>query len=154
MKKIIALIFVGLQLWNSNAFAIENNIPPSVSFSSKYRSVEYLFTHRAEKEAEFDGSNYSFAIQEVGWELISAIGRACSSVKNIEAIYIDRINFKGRHSFVVLGILADQKYHTLRSKLPMSDRAVEELLQALKREKVSVVQLNGSKAVELLISSN
>lgn len=122
-----------------------------IAYSTKFRSVDYLFTDRAEKQAVADGANYDFAIREVGWDLISAVGRACSSVKNIQAIFIDRINFKERHSFVVRGVMADLKFLKLDGAL--ANETLKELVQALEREHVSVVQLAETNGVELLISN-
>lgn len=132
--------------------AAESSQAPHVAFSSKYRNVDYLFTDRAEIEAIADGANYDFAIREVGWDLISAVGRACSSVKNIQAIFIDRINFKERHSLIVLGVLADLQFLSLNIDEALSNATLKELIDAFEREHVSVIRLAQATGVELSIS--
>lgn len=126
---------------------------PRVAFSSKFRSVDYFFTDRAETEAIADGANYDVAIREVGWDLISAVGRACSSVKNIQAIFIDRINFKERHSFVVRGVLADLEFLAFNIDSALPNNTLKELISAFEREHVSVIRLAEASSVELLISN-
>ena len=132
--------------------AAETAKAPHVAFSSKYRSVDYLFTDRAEVEAIADGANYDVAIREVGWDLLSAVGRACNSVKNIQAIFIDRINFKDRHSLVVLGVLADLQFLSLNIDEALSNSTLLELLNAFEREHVSILRLAEASGVELSIS--
>ena len=136
-----------------NVLAGEANKTPHVAFSSKFRSVDYFFTDRAELEAIADGANYDFAIREVGWELISAVGRACSSVKNIQAIFIDRINFKDRLSFVVLGVLADLEFLAFNIDGAISNATLKELISAFEREHVSVIRVAEASSVELLIAN-
>ncbi len=126
---------------------------PHVAFSSKYRNVDYLFTDHAESAAIADGANYDLAIREVGWDLISAVGRACSSVKNIQAIFIDRINFKDRHSFIVLGVLSDLQYLSLNIDETLSNATLKELMTAFEREHVSVIRLAEAAGVELSMSN-
>lgn len=153
MKRLatIALMFSCLFVAGSPV-AGEISNTPHVAFSSKFRGVDYLFTDRAEREAIADGANYDLAVKEVGWDLISAVGRACNSVKNIQAIFIDRINFKERHSFVVLGVLADLQYLALNIDGALSNATLKELLSAFEREHISVIRLAEASGVELLIS--
>src|SRR5437867_1977425 len=74
--------------------------------STKYRGVELLFTESVEKYARADGGNYDYAIREVGWDLISAVGNSASATPGLQAILFNRINYKEKHSFVALGIIA------------------------------------------------
>ncbi len=153
MRRLIsALAMISSFLTADLLLAAETSKAPHVAFSSKYRSVDYLFTDRAEVEAIADGANYDFAIREVGWDLLSAVGRACSSVKNIQAIFIDRINFKERHSLVVLGVLADLQFLSLNIDEALSNATVKELLNAFEREHVSIIRLAEASSVELSIS--
>lgn len=131
----------------------EVNKTPHVAFSSKFRSIDYFFTDRAETEAIADGVNYDIAVREVGWDLISAVGRACSSVKNIQAIFIDRINFKERHSFVVLGVLADLEFLAFNMNSTLSNATLKELISAFEREHVSVIRLAEASSVELSLAN-
>lgn len=131
----------------------EVNKTPHVAFSSKFRSIDYFFTDRAETEAIADGVNYDIAVREVGWDLISAVGRACSSVKNIQAIFIDRINFKERHSFVVLGVLADLEFLAFNMNGTLSNATLKELISAFEREHVSVIRLAEASSVELSLAN-
>jgi hypothetical protein len=154
MRRLIsALIIISSFLTADLLLAAETAKAPHVAFSSKYRSVDYLFTDRAEAEAIADGANYDFAIREVGWDLISAVGRACSSVRNIQAIFIDRINFKERHSLVVLGVLADLEFLAFNIDSALPNNTLKELISAFEREHVAVIRLAEVSSVELLISS-
>ena len=153
MRKLATIaLMLSCLLTAESLVAGEISRTPHVAFSSKFRSVDYFFTDRAETEAIADGANYEFAIREVGWDLISAVGRACSSVKNIQAIFIDRINFKERHSFVVLGVLADLEFLAINIDGALSNATLKELLSAFEREHVSVIRLAEASGVELLIS--
>lgn len=152
MKRLISALIISSLLSPPLLFAAETGKAPEVAFSSKFRNVDYLFTDRAEREAVVDGSNYDHAIREVGWELISAVGRACSSVKNVQAIFIDRINFKEKHSFIVLGVLADLQFLSLNTDGTLSNQTLKELVTAFEREHVSVIRLAEASGVELLIS--
>lgn len=133
--------------------AAEVTKTPHVAFSSKFRSVDYLFTDRAETEAIADGANYDVAIREVGWDLISAVGKACNSIKSIQAIFIDRINFKERHSLVVLGVLADLEFLAFSVDSALSNATLKELINAFEHEHVSVIRLAEASGVELVISN-
>jgi hypothetical protein len=148
----IVLMMSGLLLAQS-PLAGEVNQTPHVAFSSKFRSVDYLFTDRAETQAIADGANYDIAVREVGWDLLSAVGRACNSVKNIQAIFIDRINFKERHSLVVLGVLADLEFLAFNVESSLPNTTLKELVSAFEREHVSVIRLAEASGVELLISN-
>jgi hypothetical protein len=151
-RLISSLLIISSFLTADLLLAAETIKAPHVAFSSKYRSVDYLFTDRAEVEAIADGANYDFAIREVGWDLLSAVGRACNSVKNIQAIFIDRINFKERHSLVVLGVLADLQFLSLNIDEALSNATLKELLSAFEREHVSIIRLAEASGVELSIS--
>lgn len=152
MRRLIsALLMISSFLTADLLLAAETAKAPHVAFSSKYRSVDYLFTDRAEVEAIADGANYDVAIREVGWDLLSAVGRACNSVKNIQAIFIDRINFKERHSLVVLGVLADLQFLSLNIDETLSNATLKELLSAFEREHVSIIRLAEASGVELSI---
>jgi hypothetical protein len=154
MRRLIsALIIISSFLTADLLLAAEPAKAPHVAFSSKYRNVDYFFTDRAEAEAIADGANYDFAIREVGWDLISAVGRACSSVRNIQAIFIDRINFKERHSLVVLGVLADLEFLAFNIDRALPNNTLKELINAFEREHVAVIRLAEVSSVELLISS-
>lgn len=152
----LASVFLMISSFLTADFLMAGEIAksPHVSFSSKYRSVDYLFTDRAEAEAIADGANYEVAIRQAGWDLISAVGRACNSVKNIQAIFIDRINFKERHSLVVLGVLADLQFLSLNINIDeeLSNATLKELFNAFEREHVSVIRLAEASGVELSIS--
>ena len=115
MKKnsILSVILAAGLLTSGLASAAEPTKAPQIAFSTKFRNVDYLFTEQVEKAAKEDGASYDYAIREVGWELISAMGKACNSVEGLQAILIDRINFKGKSSFVVLGVIVGNKFLSL-----------------------------------------
>lgn len=153
MRRLIsALLIISSFVTADLLLAAETAKAPHVAFSSKYRSIDYLFTDRAEVEAIADGANYDFALREVGWDLLSAVGRACNSVKNIQAIFIDRINFKGRHSLVVLGVLADLQFLSLNIDETVSNATLKELISAFEREHVSIIRLAEASGLELSIA--
>ncbi len=130
------------------ASATETGEMPVVAFSSKFRHVDYLFTEHAEKAALEDGASYEIALREVGWELISAVGRACSSVNNIEGIFIDRIHFKTSHSLVALGVLSDLKFLSFAENAS-ANPALKALFEAFDREHITMTRLADTNAVEL-----
>jgi hypothetical protein len=152
LKSISAILMVLGFLTSPAAFATDTEQSPKIAYSTKFRSLHYYFTDIAEKEAVVDGADYNVAIREVGWALISAVGRACDSVDNIQAIFIDRINFKGRHSFVVRGVLADLKFQTLKSDSTLSNKTLQDLAVAFKRENISVTQSREARGVELMLA--
>ncbi len=153
MFKSIAAILMASSFFTSTlVFATDSEEIPKIAYSSKFRSLDYYFTDIAEKEALIDGADYNVAIREVGWDLISAVGRACDSVNNVQAIYIDRINFKGRHSFVVRGVLADLKFQALQPEGTLSNKTLKDLAAAFKRENISVIESRDAKGVELKLA--
>lgn len=133
--------------------ATETEKPFAVAFSSKFRNVEYLFTEHVEKAAQEEGANYDFAIREVGWELISAVGRACHSVRNIQAIVIDRIHFRERHSLVAIGVMADQEYHALHMDNAATNATLKQLYEAFEREHIRISQPAEPHGIELALAA-
>jgi hypothetical protein len=152
LRWISAVLIVVNFLLSTSVLATETEEFPKIAYSSKFRSLDYFFTDTAEKQAVVDGANYDVAIREVGWDLISAVGRACHSVSNIQAIYIDRINFKGRYSFIVRGVLADLKFQTLKFDGSLSNKTLQDLAAAFKKENISITESRGATGVELMFA--
>ncbi|SDK10191.1 hypothetical protein SAMN05192566_0098 [Methylophilus rhizosphaerae] len=151
--RIIAIaLLTGSLLASHTLSAADSGQAPAIAFSSKFRNVDYLFTEHAERAAMDDGANYEIAIREVGWDLISAVGRACSSIHNIEGIFIDRIYFKERHALVVLGVLADLEFLPFNTEEAIATPALQALLDAFTREHITITQLADAKGVELSMS--
>lgn len=152
MLKTLSLILMASITFSLSVSAADKDLVPKIAFSSKFRSVDYLFTENAEKQAVMDGSDYNTAIREVGWDLISAVGRACDSVKNVQAVFIDRINYKDRHSFVVRGVMADLKFQSLSFESPLPNSTLKELIIALEKEKIKVTNLDDTRGVEVRLA--
>ncbi len=152
-KSILSAIVAAWLLVCSLANAAEPTKAPQIAYSTKFRNVDYLFTEQVEKAAKEDGASYDYAIREVGWELISAVGRACNAVDGIQAILIDRINFKGKSSFVVLGVIASNKFLSLNFNGAPSNEALAKLFAAFEKERVVVTRRAETSGVELAVVS-
>ena len=151
-KRLIMMALLAGNLWMPQPLlATETGEMPVIAFSSKFRNVDYLFTDHAEQAALDDGASYDIAIREVGWDLISAIGRACSSIHNIEGVFVERIYFKKHHALVVSGVLADLKF------LPFTEDAsnnatLQALFDAFTREHITMNWLADSNGMMLSMS--
>lgn len=149
----IAVLLSVAALASPSTSATESGKAPKIAFSTKFRNVDYLFTDQVDVSARADGSDYDNAIRDVGWELISAVGKACNSVEEIQAILIDRINFKGRHSFVVLGVIADKKFLKLDFNGPPPDATLKKLFDAFENEHVIVTRRAEGSGVDLSLAN-
>ena len=124
---------------------------PKIAFSTKFRNIDLLFTEEVDRAAKADGSNYQFALREVGFELISAVGKAASSSAGLQAILIDRIKFKETKALVVLGVIAEGKFASLNYNGKAPNSVIEKFAAGLEENHVSSLRLADGIGVELFI---
>lgn len=154
MKTIIRITaLVAIILTCAPYASAEENRAPQIAYSTKFRNVDFLFTDKVERAAREDGATYDIAIREVGWELISAVGKASNSVEGLQAILIDRINFKDRHSFVVLGVIVGNKFMSLNFNGPAPNEPLKKFQEALENARVMIIRKAESSGVELALAA-
>jgi hypothetical protein len=124
---------------------------PKIAFSTKYRGVDFLFTEEVDRVAKAEGSDFQFALREVGFELISAVGKAANSSPGLQAILIDRIKFKETKALVVLGVIADGKFASLNYNGKAPSSVLEKFAASLEENHVSSLRVANGVGVELFI---
>jgi hypothetical protein len=124
---------------------------PKIAFSTKFGGVDFLFTEEVDRAAKADGSAFQFALREVGFELISAVGKAANSSPGLQAILIDRIKFKETKSLVVLGVIADGKFASLNYNGKAPSSVLEKFAAGLEENHVSSLRIANGVGVELFI---
>ena len=120
--------------------------------STKYRNVELLFAESVETYARADGSNYGHAIREVGWDLLSAVGKSATAAPGLQAIIFDRIYYKEKQSFMALGIIANGKFQRLNRSGQPEDPTVSKFLDELASNSVMVLLSVNEPGVELTLA--
>jgi hypothetical protein len=124
---------------------------PKIAFSTKFGDIDFLFTEEVDRAAKADGSDFQFAVREVGFELISAVGKAAKSSPGLQAILIDRIKFKETKALVVLGVIADGKFASLNYNGKAPNAVLENFVAGLEENHVSSLQAANGVGVELFI---
>jgi hypothetical protein len=124
---------------------------PKIAFSTKFGGVDFLFTEEVDRAAKADGSDFQFAIREVGFELISAVGNAAKNSPGLQAILIDRIKFKEKKALVVLGVIADGKFASLNYNGKAPNSVIEKFVAGLEESRVTSLRVTSGVGVELFI---
>lgn len=124
---------------------------PKIAFSTKFRNVDFLFTEEVDRAAKADGGDYQFALRDVGFDLISAVGKAANSTPGLQAILIDRIKFKETKSLVVLGVIADGKFTSLNYNGEPPNSILKKFAAGLEENRVSSLRVANSIGVELFL---
>ncbi|MGG7604691.1 hypothetical protein [Massilia sp. BKSP1R2A-1] len=124
---------------------------PKIAFSTKFGGIDFLFTEDVDRAAKADGSDFQFALREVGFELISAVGKAAASSPGLQAILIDRIKFKETKALVVLGVIADGKFASLNYNGKAPNSVLEKFAAGLEENHVSSLRVANGVGVELFI---
>lgn len=137
-----------LMMQAQSAFAAD---APKIAFSTKFGGVDFLFTEEVDRAAKVDGSDFQFAVREVGFDLISAVGNAAKSSPGLQAILIDRIKFKETKALVVLGVIADGKFASLNYNGKAPNSVLEKFAAGLEENHVSSLRVANGVGVELSI---
>lgn len=148
-KKLLTAGIVAMLCVNIPCAAAE---APKIAFSTKYGGVDFLFTDAVDRHAKAEGSSFQVDVREVGFELISAVGDAAKSVTGLQALLIDQIRIHPARALVLLGIIVEGKFHSLKFNEPATTTATQQFLESLEKAHVSILRTEGAAGVELTLS--
>ncbi len=127
---------------------------PRISHTTKFGGIDLLFTERVDQLAQAEGSDFQVAIREVGFELISAVGRAAKASPGVNAVLIDGIRTNEPKALVVLGLIADGKFSFLKAGGKPADPAVAGFLAGLEANHVASKASVDGAGLELSIKAD